>query len=89
LTAGSVISPVKLLVGEAAAGRVTVPPERLVAIFPKFISTFLVIRIGVTIVAVEEAEAVEVACANVLAVNASPTIASAKNLIVFFIFFSF
>ena len=58
--------------------------EAFTARLPKFISTSLVIAIGVTIVAVAVAEAVT--CANALDANKSITIETKNNLLNSFIF---
>jgi len=60
VTAGNVMPPVNVLV--PAGANTTVPAVPATATLPKFMSTVLVILIGVTMVA--DAVAVAVACAN-------------------------
>jgi hypothetical protein len=60
---------------------VAFPPDAPGAIFPKLKSAVFEIAIGEIMVA----EAVAVACANVAALKANPTIAKARNFVKFFI----
>jgi hypothetical protein len=81
--AGSVTPPVTVRVPAGAS--ITVPPVAVcTATLPKFMSTVFVMLIGVTIVAVDVADAV--ACAKELDADAISTTAVAINLVLFFIF---
>ena len=89
VVAGSVTPPAPPVVRVPAGARTAVPAVVAeTATLPKFISTVLVIVIGVMMLA--EADAVAVACANE-AVDAQPntTTDAAIALMMFFIFFKF
>jgi hypothetical protein len=88
VTAGRVIPPVKVRVGVAEAGKVTVPPGAVgfTAILPKLISRFLAMLIGVMMVA--EALAVAEICAKVVVINPEKRTIRMKILFMVFILFN-
>jgi hypothetical protein len=89
VTAGRVIPPVKVRVGVAEAGKVTVPPGAVgfTAMFPKLMSRFLVMLIGVMMVA--EALAVAEIWAKVVVINPEKRTIRMKNFFMAFIVFWF